>query len=145
MARMQQSPGYLRLLCSIQAIAICWAIAGVLFMLAVKCPATLSASAMCLVGWLLVGVPLVAAGDGLGFRILRWSDYGSAVLGCCSDSRFWSEGPDRIWARSNRFLAYSQRLHDCRRGRCDLSQPATQFQQSIGVHQVDRKITRSKR
>ena len=68
----------MRLLCSILAITICWGIAGLVFCLVVKGPGTLAAwliwgGGVCFGAWVLVAIPLVAAGD----RIFR---LGSAVL-----------------------------------------------------------------
>jgi len=68
MSLVQRSPGHVRLLCSIHAITICWGIAGLVFISVVKGPGTLVAwliwgSGFCFVGWVLVGIPLVAAGD----------------------------------------------------------------------------------
>jgi len=65
---MERNPCHLRLLCSILAITVCWSIAGVFFSFLVKGPGTLVAwtiwgGAICFVGWVLVGIPLVAAGD----------------------------------------------------------------------------------
>jgi hypothetical protein len=64
----RRNPCHVRLLCSILAITICWGIAGFVFVLTVKGPGTLAAwliwgGGFCLVGWLVVGIPLVAAGD----------------------------------------------------------------------------------
>ena len=64
----ERTPYHRRLLCSILAITICWGIGGVVFSLLVKGPGTLLAwtiwgGGVCFVGWVLVGIPLVAAGD----------------------------------------------------------------------------------
>jgi hypothetical protein len=64
----QTNPLLFRLICSIVALTIAWGIAGVVFTLAVKGPGTFGAwliwgTAVCLAGWVLVGIPLVAAGD----------------------------------------------------------------------------------
>jgi hypothetical protein len=68
MSLVQRSPRHVRLLCSIQAITACWGIAGLVFILVVKGPGTLATwliwgSGVCFVGWVFVGIPLVAAGD----------------------------------------------------------------------------------
>src|ERR1700730_2057281 len=64
----ERSPRHVRLLCSILAITICWGIVGLVFSLVVKGPGALAAwliwgGGVCFVGWVLVGIPLVAAGD----------------------------------------------------------------------------------
>ena len=64
----ERTPYHVRVLCSILAITICWGIGGVVFCLLVKGSGTLAAwtiwgGGVCFVGWVLVGVPLVAAGD----------------------------------------------------------------------------------
>ncbi len=64
----ERTPCHVRLFCSILAVTICWGIAGVVFSLLVKGPGALAAwtiwgGSVCFVGWVLVGIPLVAAGD----------------------------------------------------------------------------------
>lgn len=64
----ERIPLHVRLLCSILAITICWGLAGLVFSLVVKGPNALAAwliwgGIVCFVGWVLVGIPLVAAGD----------------------------------------------------------------------------------
>ncbi len=72
MPPLEGSSGDVRLICSFLAIATSWALAGLVFCLVVSGPGTVSAwviwgGGFCLLGWLLVGVPVVIAGD----RILR--------------------------------------------------------------------------
>ena len=72
MSMVSSNARHVRLVCSIQAMTICWGIAGIVFNLVVKGPGTLTAwliwgSGVCFIWWALVGIPVVAAGN----RILR--------------------------------------------------------------------------
>jgi hypothetical protein len=63
-----------RISCSLEALSIAWLISGILFVIVVKGPNTISAwliwgTFFFLAGWMLVGLPVVALGE----RILRMS------------------------------------------------------------------------
>ena len=63
----------IRLVASIVSLAVCWLIAGVVFSLVVQGPGAflgwlIWGGAVCFIAWLLVGLPLVAAGDHI-FRL----------------------------------------------------------------------------
>jgi hypothetical protein len=85
MRPVESSQGHVRLLCSILAITICWGIAGAVFSLVVKGPGTVAAwliwgGGVCFLGWVVVGIPVVAAGD----RIYRLRPAAFAlVVGLC--------------------------------------------------------------
>src|SRR5579872_2628818 len=81
----QNRPFPVRLLCSILATAICWAIAGIVLCVIIAGPGTLAAwlmwgTGVCFIGWVPVGIPLVAAGD----RICRLPPVALALgVGSC--------------------------------------------------------------